>query len=307
MNSVTGATLENRQVRPSWLLKLILFSIVVWNNREWLETLTIIREVPVTQFLLCLTQKNRKGSLFFLRPEESIYKAYTNFTKPQSLISQWWLLVVLKMAFVKISLLCFCIGLTSAYARIVYQQPQHHQAQHHQPEYHQPQLLQQRKQVHLQHQQAEENNQVQYVETPAHEPIYEHVQEEEAHQEPRGYVLEEEVKPSHSHHVDYYAPPKYSFKYGVSDYHTGDIKSQHETRDGDVVKGQYSVVEPDGSVRTVEYTADEHNGFNAVVHKTAPTKQIEQHEHEPQYEAAQEEHPVVHVEEHQQEPQPHYH
>lgn len=55
----------------------------------------------------------------------------------------------------------------------------------------------------------------------------------------------------HDEIVDYYAPPKYAYKYGVSDHHTGDIKSQHETRDGDVVKGSYSLVEPDGSVRTV--------------------------------------------------------
>jgi Insect cuticle protein len=65
--------------------------------------------------------------------------------------------------------------------------------------------------------------------------------------------------------------PKYAFNYGVSDPHTGDHKSQHETRDGDVVKGQYSLVEPDGSVRTVDYTADPIHGFNAVVSKTAPT------------------------------------
>ncbi|XP_054264275.1 cuticle protein 7-like [Macrosteles quadrilineatus] len=70
--------------------------------------------------------------------------------------------------------------------------------------------------------------------------------------------------------VDYYAPPKYAFDYTVADYHTGDSKSQWETRDGDVVKGQYSLIEPDGSVRTVEYTADDHNGFNAVVKKTEP-------------------------------------
>lgn len=50
--------------------------------------------------------------------------------------------------------------------------------------------------------------------------------------------------------------------------YTGDIKSQWEHRDGDVVKGQYSLVEPDGSIRTVDYTADDHNGFNAVVKKT---------------------------------------
>ncbi|KAJ9588160.1 hypothetical protein L9F63_018464 [Diploptera punctata] len=70
------------------------------------------------------------------------------------------------------------------------------------------------------------------------------------------------------HAIDYYAYPKYSFKYSVNDFHTGDIKSQHETRDGDVVKGQYSLVEPDGTIRTVDYTADKHSGFNAVVSKT---------------------------------------
>lgn len=113
------------------------------------------------------------------------------------------------------------------------------------------------------------------------------------------------------------APPKYAFKYGVNDYHTGDVKSQHETRDGDVVKGiiywlynfivsylrhlhflhfvnwkrcdklkkkktknenrkkikqlflvlitgQYSLVEPDGSIRTVDYTADKVNGWDFI-------------------------------------------
>ncbi|XP_073843588.1 cuticle protein 19-like [Musca autumnalis] len=69
-------------------------------------------------------------------------------------------------------------------------------------------------------------------------------------------------------HEEPAAYPKYSFSYGVKDPHTGDIKSQVEERDGDVVKGQYSLVEPDGSVRTVNYNADDHNGFNAVVHKT---------------------------------------
>lgn len=59
--------------------------------------------------------------------------------------------------------------------------------------------------------------------------------------------------------------PEYSFGYSVSDAHTGDAKSQHETRHGDVVKGSYSLVEPDGTIRTVKYTADHVNGFNAVV------------------------------------------
>lgn len=68
--------------------------------------------------------------------------------------------------------------------------------------------------------------------------------------------------------VEEYDPhPQYSFAYDVQDGLTGDSKSQQESRDGDVVHGSYSVVDPDGIKRTVEYTADPHNGFNAVVHK----------------------------------------
>uniref|UniRef100_A0A1A9WCY3 Uncharacterized protein n=1 Tax=Glossina brevipalpis TaxID=37001 RepID=A0A1A9WCY3_9MUSC len=77
--------------------------------------------------------------------------------------------------------------------------------------------------------------------------------------------------PHAGYDVDYYSPPKYAFNYGVADHSTGDVKSQHETRDGDIVKGQYSLVEPDGSVRTVDYTADPVNGFNAIVTKSGPT------------------------------------
>lgn len=62
-------------------------------------------------------------------------------------------------------------------------------------------------------------------------------------------------------------PAKYAFKYGVEDAHTGDRKEQDEVRVGDVVKGQYSLVEPDGTIRTVKYTADDHNGFNAIVER----------------------------------------
>lgn len=71
--------------------------------------------------------------------------------------------------------------------------------------------------------------------------------------------------------VSFQSHPRYAFKYGVSDPNTGDQKSQHEVRDGDVVQGQYSLVEPDGTVRTVDYVADPVNGFNAVVSKSAPS------------------------------------
>lgn len=81
---------------------------------------------------------------------------------------------------------------------------------------------------------------------------------------PAAYVAHDD------HHGDTYSHPKYSFNYGVHDGLTGDVKSQSEHRDGGFVKGQYSLVEPDGSVRTVDYTADDVNGFNAVVSKSAP-------------------------------------
>ncbi|XP_021193206.3 cuticle protein [Helicoverpa armigera] len=70
--------------------------------------------------------------------------------------------------------------------------------------------------------------------------------------------------------VDYYAYPRYAFEYAVRDPHTGDNKAQWEKRDGDVVKGAYSLVEPDGSLRIVEYWADDKSGFNAVVKRLGP-------------------------------------
>lgn len=66
---------------------------------------------------------------------------------------------------------------------------------------------------------------------------------------------------------DYDPHPQYQYAYDVQDSLTGDSKSQQESRDGDVVSGSYSVNDPDGTRRIVEYTADPVNGFNAVVHK----------------------------------------
>ncbi|XP_069705112.1 cuticle protein 7-like [Periplaneta americana] len=73
---------------------------------------------------------------------------------------------------------------------------------------------------------------------------------------------------SHEVEVEHYASPHYEFNYGVKDLHTHDIKEQSEKRVGDKVEGHYSLVEPDGTTRTVHYTADHHNGFNAVVTKS---------------------------------------
>ncbi|XP_063532530.1 cuticle protein 18.6-like [Cydia strobilella] len=72
------------------------------------------------------------------------------------------------------------------------------------------------------------------------------------------------------HHEEEYAHPQYEYSYSVADGHTGDNKSQHESRDGDAVHGEYSLLEADSSVRNVQYSADDHNGFNAVVSHSAP-------------------------------------
>ncbi|XP_046398641.1 cuticle protein-like [Ischnura elegans] len=59
--------------------------------------------------------------------------------------------------------------------------------------------------------------------------------------------------------------PSYSYAYDVRDSETGDNKAHSESLENGVVKGQYSVVDPNGVRRTVHYTADAVSGFNAVV------------------------------------------
>lgn len=59
--------------------------------------------------------------------------------------------------------------------------------------------------------------------------------------------------------------PEYRYGYDVTSLDTGDIKSQHEYRDGDSVEGYYSVMDPDGTLREVHYTSDGYHGFRAVV------------------------------------------
>ncbi|KAI8119566.1 Larval cuticle protein A2B [Lucilia cuprina] len=68
--------------------------------------------------------------------------------------------------------------------------------------------------------------------------------------------------------------PQYKYGYNVEDAVSGDSKSQVEERDGDVVRGEYSLIDADGFKRTVQYTADDHNGFNAVVHREPLVKTV---------------------------------
>ncbi|KPI96683.1 Cuticle protein 19.8 [Papilio xuthus] len=65
--------------------------------------------------------------------------------------------------------------------------------------------------------------------------------------------------------IQYEEPINYNYGYEVNDANTGDYKRLQETRNGDSVVGHYSILQPDGITRTVQYTADNENGFNAVV------------------------------------------
>ena len=79
------------------------------------------------------------------------------------------------------------------------------------------------------------------------------------HTEPavvRTVPVVDEVVGGHAH---------YSYGYSVNDARSGDLKAREETRDGDVVQGSYTVADPDGRIRHVEYTADRDHGFNARV------------------------------------------
>ncbi|RVE52447.1 hypothetical protein evm_002841 [Chilo suppressalis] len=98
--------------------------------------------------------------------------------------------------------------------------------------------------------------------------------EQRTQQNQQVYQQRGQQEHSDHEHEDYYAYPKYAYEYSVQDPHTGDHKSQHETRDGDVVKGFYSLHEADGTVRIVEYSADKHSGFNAIVKHEGHAKHI---------------------------------
>ena len=69
------------------------------------------------------------------------------------------------------------------------------------------------------------------------------------------------------HHYDYHHHPSYKFEYGVKDPHTKDHHSQWEHRDGDAVKGEYTLDEADGTKRVVKYHADGKSGFHAHVER----------------------------------------
>lgn len=68
-------------------------------------------------------------------------------------------------------------------------------------------------------------------------------------------------------HAQPEAPANYDFNYAVNEHSTGDNKAQHESARNGVVHGSYQLDDADGFRRIVDYTADDHNGFQATVRR----------------------------------------
>jgi outer membrane biosynthesis protein TonB len=84
--------------------------------------------------------------------------------------------------------------------------------------------------------------------------------------------------------------PSYQFGFDVKDDEFTNYQNRKETRDGNVIKGSYSVVDSDGFIRTVSYTADPKEGFKAevvreptdIVIKVPTPAPATQQQHQPQ-------------------------
>ncbi|KAF6215489.1 hypothetical protein GE061_010243 [Apolygus lucorum] len=71
----------------------------------------------------------------------------------------------------------------------------------------------------------------------------------------------------HDHHDHHHHEPgmPFDFNYAVKDDYYGTDYSHNAVSDGDVVRGEYKVLLPDGRLQIVTYTADWKNGFNADI------------------------------------------
>uniref|UniRef100_A0A1A9WGA1 Uncharacterized protein n=1 Tax=Glossina brevipalpis TaxID=37001 RepID=A0A1A9WGA1_9MUSC len=116
-----------------------------------------------------------------------------------------------------------------------------------------------------------------YAEVSKHESPVKHEEEKKEYEH---HEFNHENQEHNDEAYDYHSHPKYEFDYGVKDTKTGDVKNQWESRDGDKVVGVYSLIEPDGRTRLVEYSSDKHNGFNAVVKHIGHTEHHDEHHEE---------------------------
>lgn len=71
--------------------------------------------------------------------------------------------------------------------------------------------------------------------------------------------------PQLAHLTSFQLNASYQFGFDVKDDEFTNYQNRQESRDNGVIKGSYSVVDSDGFIRTVKYTADPKEGFKAEV------------------------------------------
>ncbi|CAO1368066.1 unnamed protein product [Diamesa serratosioi] len=79
------------------------------------------------------------------------------------------------------------------------------------------------------------------------------------------YTQEQQQQADEENSEDYEPSPSYQFGFDVKDDEFTNYQNRKESREGNVIKGSYSVVDSDGFIRTVTYTADPKEGFKAEV------------------------------------------
>lgn len=92
----------------------------------------------------------------------------------------------------------------------------------------------------------------------------------QSHQQTPGFVHVQPAIvniPSSTRHLNVNDDSNYDFRYAVTDMTTGDVKSHKEIRRGDEVQGQYTMMDSDGYHRTVNYRANDRDGFDAEVRR----------------------------------------
>lgn len=77
----------------------------------------------------------------------------------------------------------------------------------------------------------------------------------------------QEVKNQPQAPEDYDPNPSYQFGFDVKDDYYTNYQNRKEQSDGNKITGSYSVVDADGFLRTVTYTADPKEGFKAEVNR----------------------------------------
>ncbi|KOB66690.1 putative cuticle protein [Operophtera brumata] len=93
------------------------------------------------------------------------------------------------------------------------------------------------------------SGQIVEVQVPAAEGIAAQQHADYGYDHNTGKIHPDTARYAHLKTVDYVAKPDYTYAYGVDDPQTGNLQNHKEHRDGDVVRGEYSLVEPDGSIR----------------------------------------------------------